>query len=207
MTTKRSNEDSKRTIKKIRYQKPKHHPQKLLQRHSQMRWPMRLTSARQRRPRKILGLQLNWNRAIHIDTTIDETLLKTLTPRILKLKQESTDPITIGIDSPGGSISAMQSLLALLRAPDQDGNRIEIYTVSTNRAYSAAASMLAFGDYSVAFPHSQILYHDVRYSGVEDLTPSKALRTARELEKGNVEFSLKLANHVRRRLLWVYLDL
>ena len=67
--------------------------------------------------------------------------------------------------------------------------------------------MLAFGDYSVAFPHSQILYHDVRYSGIEDLTPSKALRTARELERGNVEFSLTLANQVSQRLMWVYLDL
>lgn len=157
--------------------------------------------------KKKIGLQLNWNRAIHIDTTIDEALLKRLTPTILKLKQESKDPITIGIDSPGGSIQVMESLLGLLKAPDQDGNRIAIYTASTNRAYSAAASLLAFGDYSVAFPHSKILYHDVRYSGIEDVTPSKALRTARELERGNIAFSLKLANQVRRRLIWVYLDL
>jgi len=157
--------------------------------------------------KKKVGLQLNWNRAIHIDTTIDDTLLKKLTPMILKLKQEGNDPITIGIDSPGGSIQAMQSLLGLLEAPDQDGNRIEIYTIPTNRAYSAAASLLAFGDYSVAFPHSKILFHDLRYSGAEDLTPSKALRTARELERGNVEFSLTLANRVRQRLIWVYLNL
>jgi ATP-dependent protease ClpP protease subunit len=157
--------------------------------------------------KKKVGLQLNWQRAIHIDTTIDDTLLKKLTPTILQLKQESKDPITIGIDSPGGSVTAMKSLLGLLQAPDQDGNRTEIYTVSTNRTYSAAASLLAFGDYSVAFPHSKILYHDVRYPGIEDVTPSKALRTARELERDNVAFSLTLANKLRRRFVWVYLDL
>jgi ATP-dependent protease ClpP protease subunit len=157
--------------------------------------------------KKKVGLKLNWHRAIHIDTAIDDTLLKTLTPVILKMKQESQDPITIGIDSPGGSISAMKSLLGLLQTPDQDGNQIEIYTVSTNRTYSAAASLLAFGDYSVAFPHSTILYHDVRYSGIEDVTSSKALRTARELERDNVAFSLTLANQLRRRFVWVYLDL
>ncbi len=59
----------------------------------------------------------------------------------------------------------------------------------------------------MAFPHSKILFHDVRYSGIEDVTPSKALRTARELERGNIAFSLTLANQVRRRLVWVYLDL
>lgn len=195
MTTPKSDASSKRTAK-----------EKLSPRTNK-------TSAKTRtktgpdKPKKKIGLQLNWNRAIHIDTSIDDTLLKTLTPIILKLKQESTDPITIGIDSPGGSIPAMQALLGLLQAPDQDGNRTEIYTVSTNRAYSAAASLLAFGDYSVAFPHSKILYHDVRYTGIDDVTPSKALRTARELERGNVAFSLTLANQVRGRLIWVYLDL
>ena len=139
---------------------------------------------------KKVGLQLNWNRAIHIDMPIDDTLLRTLTATILKLKQRRALILSqSGIDCAGGEILAMQALLGLLQAPDQDGNRTEIYTVSTNRAYSAAASLLAFGDYSVAFPHSKILYHDVRYSGIVDVTPAKALRTARELERGNVAFS------------------
>jgi len=158
-------------------------------------------------PKKKVGLLLNWNRAIHIDKIIDDALIKELTPIILQMKQENAEPITVGIDSFGGNIAAVESLLGLLRSPDQDGNVISIYTASTNRAYSAAASLLAFGDYAVAFPHSRILYHDVRYSGIEDVTPSKALQTARELERGNVAFSLKLADHIRRRLIWVYIQL
>lgn len=159
------------------------------------------------KPKNKVGFSLNWNRAIHINTTIDDALLKELTPVILQMKQESSEPITVGIDSPGGNIVAVESLMGLLQAPDQDGRRTPIYTASTNRAYSAAANLLAFGDYSVAFPHSQILCHDMRYSGIDDLTPSKALRTARELERRNAALALRLAHRIRRRLIWVYLDI
>lgn len=157
-------------------------------------------------PKKV-GLTLNWKRAIHINKNIDDALLKELTPIVLKMKQESSEPITVGIDSPGGSLSAVDSLFGLLKSPDQDGRSTPIYTASTNRAYSAAATLLAFGDYSVAFPNSRILYHDVRYSGIDDVTPSKALKTARELERGNIAFSLRLAHHIRSRIIWVYLGL
>lgn len=158
-------------------------------------------------PKRKVGLTLNWKRAVHINKSINDTLLKELTPVILQMKQESPDPITVGIDSPGGNISAMESLLSLLKCPDQDGKTVEIYTVATNRAYSAAASFLAFGDYSVAFPKSNILYHDIRYSDIDDVTSSKALDAARQLERSNAAFSLKLANRIQKRLLWVYLDL
>lgn len=158
-------------------------------------------------PKKRIGLTLDWKRAIYISKPIDDALLKELTPIILQMKQENSAPITVGIDSPGGSISAMESLLSLLSSPDQDGKVIEIYTAATNRAYSAAASFLAFGDYSVSFPHSKILYHDVRYSDIDDVTSSKALEAARQLERSNAAFSLKLANSIQRRLIWIYLDL
>lgn len=158
-------------------------------------------------PKRKIGLTLNWKRSIYISKTIDDSLIKELTPRILEMKQESAEPITIGIDSPGGNLSVMESILSLLKTPDQDGKQIEIYTAATNRAFSAAASLLAFGDYSVGFPHSNILYHDVRYSDIEDVTPSKALEAARQLERSNAAFALKLANRIQERFVWVYLDL
>jgi ATP-dependent protease ClpP protease subunit len=157
--------------------------------------------------KKKVGMTLDWDRAIHINTTIDDALLKELTPVVLKMKQESSEPITVGIDSTGGSIPAVESLIGLLEAPDQDGRYTPIYTAATNRAFSAAATLLALGEYSVAFPHSHILCHDMRYTGIEDLTPSKALRTARELERRNAALALRLAYRIRPRLIWVYIDL
>ncbi len=99
---------------------------------------------------------LIWNRAIYVDGKIDDELVKKLTPEILRLKQKSKQPITVAIDSYGGNIPALEALIGLLKAPDQDGRRCEVYTTVTNRAYSAAANLLAFGDYAVAFPHAQI---------------------------------------------------
>lgn len=160
-----------------------------------------------REPKQKVGYTLDWKRAIYINKAINETLLKELTPVILQLKQDNSSPITVGIDSPGGNIGVMESLLSLLKCPDQDGKVIEIYTVATDKACSAAADFLAFGDYSVAFPHSKILYHDVRYSDIDDVTSSKALRAARLLEKGNTAFSLRLAKQIQTRLIWVYIDL
>jgi ATP-dependent protease ClpP protease subunit len=152
-------------------------------------------------------LTINWQRAILIDSPIDNELVKKLTPQILDLRQKSTDPITIGIDSPGGSLAALDIILALLTGPDQNGNKGEIITVATHRAYSAAANFLAFGTYSVALSHAQVLYHDVRYGGMEDVTPEKARDAAKQLQDTNDRFALRLAHLIIKRLVWIYIDL
>lgn len=155
---------------------------------------------------QIKEVSINWERSIFIDTVFDDELLKKLTPLILKLRQESSDPITVAIDSPGGSLATLDSLLGLLTGPSQDGKNGSVVTVVTNRAYSAAANLLSLGDYSVALTHSEILFHDVRYSGIQDVTPSKARAVASSLQVTNDEFALKLANRLINRLIWVFID-
>ncbi len=155
----------------------------------------------------VAQVTIDWSRCIHIDDVIDDQYVTGLVQKILSLRQESNDPITVAINSPGGSLSALESLLGLLTGPDQDGQRCEIITVSVRNAYSAAANLLAFGSYAVALPHSEILFHDVRYSGMEDVTPATARMAAARLQNANEQFSLKLANRVFRRLVWNYLDL
>lgn len=149
---------------------------------------------------------INWDRAIHIDDIINEQLVRRLTPQILKLRQDNNDPITVAIDSPGGSLTSLETLLGLLQGPTQFNTSGRIITVVTNKAYSAAANFLALGDYSVALKHSNVLFHDVRFGEMEDVTPSKALSAAKSLQDENDRFALKLANQVIRRLVWVYLD-
>jgi ATP-dependent protease ClpP protease subunit len=151
-------------------------------------------------------LTINWDRAILIDRPIDDDLVKSLAPRILSLRQSSNDPITVGIDCPGGSLSSLDVLLGLLSGPNQDGKTCTVVTVATHRAYSAAATLLAFGNYSVALKHSQILYHDVRWSGIDDVTPEKARDAAKSLQDANDAFSLRLARRIISRLVWIYID-
>ena len=50
----------------------------------------------------ISTLTINWNRSLIIDSNIDDQLVKALTPKILELRAQNSDPITIGINSPGG---------------------------------------------------------------------------------------------------------
>ena len=150
---------------------------------------------------------INWDRAIFIDSPIDDEFVRRITPTILKLRQDEKSPITLGIDSPGGNLGSLDTLLSLLQGPSQSGARGKIITVSTNRAYSAAANLLAFGDYSIALEHSQILFHDVRYGGMVDVTPAKARDAAKSLQDANDTFALKLANEIISRLLWVYIGL
>ncbi|MBK7136050.1 MAG: ATP-dependent Clp protease proteolytic subunit [Rhodocyclales bacterium] len=152
-------------------------------------------------------LTTDWQRSIVIDTTIDDALIKKLSPQILQLRQASTDPITVGIDSYGGSLSSLETLLGLLTGPTQTARSGQIITVATHRAYSSAANLLAFGSYAVALRHSEILFHDVRYGGMEDVTPEKARDAARSLQDANDSFSLRLAHKVIPRLVWAYIDL
>ena len=153
------------------------------------------------------SLTINWDRCIHIDDVIDDRFIDSLIPKILELRHSSRDPITVAINSPGGSLAALDVLLGLLTGPDQDGQVGKIITVSVRNAYSAAANLLAFGSYAVALPHSEILFHDIRYSGMEDVTPATARIAAARLQNANEEFSLKLANRVFRRLSWNYIHL
>jgi ATP-dependent protease ClpP protease subunit len=155
----------------------------------------------------IKSLTIDWRRSLLIDSPIDDELIRRVTPQILALRQDSNEPITIGIDSPGGSLSSLDVLLGLLIGPNQDGNAGEIVTVATHRAYSAAASFLAFGTYAVALRHSQVLYHDVRFGGMEDVTPEKARVAAKSLQDMNDMFALRLARKVIQRLIWIYIDL
>jgi ATP-dependent protease ClpP protease subunit len=149
---------------------------------------------------------MNWNRSIIINSIIDDDLVKKLTPTILALRQKNNKPITVGIDSPGGSLASVDVILGLLKGPSQNGEKGKIITVVTNRAYSAAANLLAFGDYAIALPHSHVLYHDVRFGGIDDVTPEKARDAAKSLQEANDSFALKLANKIISRLLWVYVD-
>lgn len=155
----------------------------------------------------VSDVTINWSRCIHIDDVIDDRFINSLIPKILELRHQSSDPITVAINSPGGSLASLDVLLGLLTGPDQDGQVGEIVTVSVRHAQSAAANLLAFGTYAVALGHSEILFHDVRYTGMEDVTPSTARIAAARLQNANEQFSLRLAKRIFRRLVWNYLDL
>lgn len=149
---------------------------------------------------------INWNRCVHIDAAIDDALIAGLVPKILALRQESNSAITVALNSPGGSVHLLRTIRSLVRDADQDGKTCELVTVATHRASSAAAMLLAMGDYAVALPESEVLFHEVRYGNVRDVTPTAAKQAAQSLDASNDRASLEIANHMITRWMWMYFD-
>jgi len=116
-----------------------------------------------------------------------------LTPEINRLRLSCLDPVTIYIDSPGGSPFHAEHIRQLIQAPNPDGGRCRVITVVTGTAASAAADMLAFGNYAIAFPHSFILYHGFRTSADSTLTYEGASSLASSLQESNECYAVRLA--------------
>jgi ATP-dependent protease ClpP protease subunit len=142
-------------------------------------------------------------RAIFVTGEIDERLVHRLMPEICRLRGESGDPITAYIDSRGGSTLSTEHIRALCKAPNQDGVTCSLVTVATTRAASAAADLLALGDYAIAYPKSIIHCHGTRLSA-EEITKESAESLAASLHEANEDFALRLAKRVFARMAFRY---
>lgn len=141
-------------------------------------------------------------RAVYIAGAIDQPLLDRLTPRINELRFiDAGKPITAYIDSPGGSIALAETIRDLIKSPTQDGKRSRLITVVTGGAASAAADLLALGDYAIAYPHAEVLYHGSRQSLTSALTSEMASVLARNLEQTNEFFAVRLARRAFARFV------
>ncbi|HLG95586.1 MAG TPA: ATP-dependent Clp protease proteolytic subunit [Bryobacteraceae bacterium] len=140
-----------------------------------------------------------------IQGLIDQTLVDRLTPHIVSLQSESRDPITVFIDSRGGSTLHAEAIRRLLTAPDQSGSATcRIITAVTGRAASAAADLLSFGDYAIAYPGSSVFYHGVRYTVDDPLTLEKASEFVESLRYRNDLFAMSLARRCVSRFVFRY---
>ena len=144
-----------------------------------------------------------------MDGPINEQLVSRLTPQILQLQSDSRDPITVYIlSSPGGHVVSMEAVLRLLKSSDQDLSlACDLITVVTNKAASAAADLLASGDYAIAFPESMILYHGIRTPFRESMTAETTSLLAHYLRLSNDAYAIELARKVEMRFLFRFLVL
>jgi hypothetical protein len=144
--------------------------------------------------------RVNPTRAVHITGQINRDLVSRIAPEILKLQASSRDPITVYIDSPGGTVSSMETILKTLRLTDQDSSDpCHIITAVTTRAASAAADLLSSGDYAVAYPHSAILYHGIRTQESNPLTVESASALNSLLRRTNDRYAIELARKIDAR--------
>ena len=144
--------------------------------------------------------RLNPSRAIDVTGRIDDEMVARLTPRILALQSQSRDPICVYINSPGGLPRCAEDLLRLLNLSNQDmAPPCWIITAVTLQAASAAADLLASGDYSIAFPTSKILHHGVRSQEGSPSTLESTSRLNEQLRISNAVYAMKLARKIESR--------
>lgn len=146
-------------------------------------------------------------RAVYVHGLIDEELVHRLTPQILNLQHSSRSPITVYIDSRGGSVASYRSLWSILTASDQNlAEPCHILTVVTSRAASAAADLLVSGNYAIAYPESSILYHGVTTVPRQPLTTEDISSEASDLRQMSEDFATDLMNRLELRLMFRFLD-
>jgi ATP-dependent protease ClpP protease subunit len=147
------------------------------------------------------------NRAVYILGAITQETVEKLTPEILKMQAAAREPITLYVDSPGGETRSADALVRLLRTGTQDDpSPCRLITVVTTTAASAAADLLASGDYALAYPHSKILCHGVR-QGADVLTREQAMLLAQTLASSNEGFALELARNCIYRFIFRFVFL
>jgi ATP-dependent protease ClpP protease subunit len=153
------------------------------------------------------GYRENSERAVFVTGEINQPMVDRLTPQIIRLQRLSSDPITVYIDSLGGSTYHAQLLVELLKNHDQDGSWCKIITVVTGVAASAAADILAAGDYAMAYRHAVIHFHGVRTSRGDAITHESATSLAESLRQTNEGYALELAQQVLARFMFIYMQL
>jgi len=138
--------------------------------------------------------RLNPRRAVYVTGPLNDETVARLTPRILALQSESREPICVYINSPGGFPRCAEALLNLLRLSNQDiVEPCRIITAVTVQASSAAADLLASGDYAIAFPQAKILHHGVRQSPGDPSTLESTGRLNEQLRISNSMYAMELA--------------
>lgn len=75
---------------------------------------------------------------------------------IWDIAQKNPGPILLYIDSPGGDVDAMATIIAAMESIPNP-----IITVAMGKAMSAGAIILAHGDMRLVSPHARVMVHEV----------------------------------------------
>lgn len=97
------------------------------------------------------------NRCIFLNGEIDDDMANVFIAQLLYLEQEAENPITIYINSNGGSINAGLMIYDAIQ-----GSHLDINMIATGLAASMAAIILAGGQKGrrMILPHSKVMIHE-----------------------------------------------
>lgn len=116
------------------------------------------------------------NRKLFLTTPIDAFSSSDLIKNLMYLEQESSEEITLYINSPGGEVTsglALFDFISTMKAP--------VKTVCIGTAASMAAIIFLAGSKRLMYPHTRIMIHDPSYSN-NDISGRKPHEIQRELD-------------------------
>lgn len=134
-------------------------------------------------------------RIIFLGTQVDDTSANDIMAQLLVLESQDPDrDITMYINSPGGSFTALMAIYDTMRYV-----RPDVQTVCLGQAASAAAVLLAAGapGKRAALPNSRVLIHQPRTQGTQGQVSDLEIE-ANEIERMRRLMENTLAEHTGR---------
>ena len=133
---------------------------------------------------------------ISLVAPIEEATMIDLVARIRELREDYFyNDVELEIASPGGSVLALEYYLEAMGGFRASG--LTLITRALTAASSAAAVLLALGDWREAARSSSLLFHSTRYPSLRDVTTQEAGRTIQTLSSADDRIAAQL---VRRGL-------
>ena len=142
-------------------------------------------------------------RIIFLGTQVDDTSANDIMAQLLVLESQDPDrDITMYINSPGGSFTALMAIYDTMRYV-----RPDVQTVCLGQAASAAAVLLAAGTPGkrAALPNSRVLIHQPRTQGTQGQVSDLEIE-ANEIERMRRLMEQTLAEHTGKTAEQVRLD-
>ncbi|AJI79603.1 MULTISPECIES: ATP-dependent Clp protease proteolytic subunit [Corynebacterium] len=142
-------------------------------------------------------------RIIFLGTQVDDTSANDIMAQLLVLESQDPDrDITMYINSPGGSFTALMAIYDTMRYV-----RPDVQTVCLGQAASAAAVLLAAGapGKRAALPNSRVLIHQPRTQGTQGQVSDLEIE-ANEIERMRRLMEQTLAEHTGKTAEQVRLD-
>lgn len=142
-------------------------------------------------------------RIIFLGTQVDDTSANDIMAQLLVLESQDPDrDITMYINSPGGSFTALMAIYDTMRYV-----RPDVQTVCLGQAASAAAVLLAAGASGkrAALPNSRVLIHQPRTQGTQGQVSDLEIE-ANEIERMRRLMEETLAEHTGRTAEQVRID-
>ncbi len=142
-------------------------------------------------------------RIIFLGTQVDDASANDIMAQLLVLESQDPDrDITMYINSPGGSFTALMAIYDTMRYV-----RPDVQTVCLGQAASAAAVLLAAGapGKRAALPNSRVLIHQPRTQGTQGQVSDLEIE-ANEIERMRRLMEETLAEHTGRTAEQVRID-